>query len=212
MNIADLRREYTKANLSRKDLKPNPLAQFRIWFDQACAAEILEPNAVTLATVAPDGAPWTRTVLMKSFSAEGFLFFTNYKSRKAQHIAANQNVSLLFPWLAIERQVIINGCAQKISPEQSREYFRSRPQGSQIAAWASPQSQAIPSRKLLELKWDRIKQKFPDGEIPLPPFWGGYQVVPKTIEFWQGGKNRIHNRFLYIHQNKDRWQIQRLAP
>lgn len=212
MNIADLRREYAEASLGKKDLDSNPIAQFRLWLAQACQAKILEPNAMTLATVDPDGKPWTRTVLMKGFGKEGFLFFTNYESRKARHLAANENVSLLFPWIALERQVIINGRAVKILPKESLQYFRSRPKGSQIGAWASPQSQAILSRKFLVLQCDEIKQKFAGKEIPPPPFWGGYRVIPQTIEFWQGGRNRIHDRFLYTRQSDDRWQIQRLAP
>ena len=212
MNIADLRREYAEASLIKKDLAPDPIAQFRLWIDQACQAKILEPNASTLSTVDLDGKPWSRTVLMKGFGREGFLFFTNYKSRKAKHIAANKNVSLLFPWLALERQVIIHGHAAKILPKESLQYFQSRPKGNQISAWASPQSQAIPSRKFLTLQWNNIKQKFADKEIPPPPFWGGYRVIPQTIEFWQGGKHRIHDRFLYTRQSADRWQIQRLAP
>ena len=212
MNIADLRREYAEASLSKKDLAPDPIAQFRLWLDQARQAKILEPNASTLSTVDLDGKPWSRTVLVKGFGKEGFLFFTNYESRKAKHIAANENVSLLFPWLALERQVIIHGRAAKILSKESLRYFRSRSKGSQISAWASPQSQAIPSRKFLTLQWNNIKQKFADKEIPPPLFWGGYRVVPQTIEFWQGGKHRIHDRFLYTRQNDDRWQIQRLAP
>lgn len=212
MNIADLRREYAKASLSKKDLASNPIAQFRLWLDQARQAKILEPNAGTLATVDSEGKPWTRTVLIKGFGKEGFLFFTNYESRKAKHIAANANVSLLFPWLALERQVILHGCAAKILQKESLQYFHSRPKGSQIGAWASPQSQAIPSREFLASQWNEIKRKFAGKEIPLPPFWGGYRVVPQTIEFWQGGKNRIHDRFLYTRQTAGRWQIQRLAP
>ena len=212
MNIADLRREYAEASLSKKDMVSNPIAQFGLWLDQACQAKILEPNAATLATVDPDGKPWTRTVLAKGFGKEGFLFFTNYESRKAKHIAANKNVSLLFPWLAIQRQVIIHGRAAKILPKESLQYFQSRPKGNQISAWASPQSQEITSRKFLTIQWNNIKRKFANKEIPPPPFWGGYRVVPQTIEFWQGGKHRIHDRFLYTRQNNGRWQIQRLAP
>ena len=212
MNIAELRREYTKECLRRDDLDPNPFIQFRRWIDQACKAELLEPNAMTLATVDPAGQPWTRTVLMKGFSEKGFLFFTNYESQKSQQILQNQRVSLLFPWLALERQAIINGRAEKITPAESYHYFKTRPEGSQVGAWASPQSQVIPSRKLLELKWDEIKRKFANGKIPLPSFWGGFRVIPHHIEFWQGGTNRIHDRFLYRRQGDDSWHIERLAP
>ena len=212
MNLADLRKEYTKDSLRREHLNPNPFGQFRFWIDQAVETEVLEPNAMTLATVDESGQPWTRTVLMKGFSDEGFLFFTNYESRKAQQLATNPSVSLLFPWLALERQVIINGTAEKISPTESLKYFHSRPEGSQIGAWASPQSQVITSRKLLELKWDEMKRKFSQGKIPLPSFWGGFRVVPQTFEFWQGGQNRIHDRFLYSRQEEGNWSIERLAP
>ena len=212
MNIADLRQEYTKDSLRRNNLDPNPFAQFRTWLDQACRVELLEPNAMTLATVDSQGRPWTRTVLMKGFSEAGFLFFTNYESRKAKHLESNRHVSLLFPWLALERQVIVNGTAEKISPTASYEYFKSRPEGSQIGAWASPQSQVITSRKLLELKWDEMKRKFAEGKIPIPSFWGGYRVVPESFEFWQGGANRIHDRFLYQKDSNQDWQIERLAP
>lgn len=212
MNVADLRKNYTKDSLRRSDLDPDPIAQFHTWMDQACKAELLEPNAMSLATVDSNGQPFARTVLLKGFSAEGFLFFTNYESRKAKHIQENAQVSLLFPWLALERQVIINGHAEKISPRESLKYFQSRPEGSQIGAWASPQSQVITSRKLLELKWDEMKRKFAAGKIPLPSFWGGFRVIPQTIEFWQGGQNRIHDRFLYTRNAQSNWSTERLAP
>ncbi len=212
MNVADLRKNYTQAILRRENLDSDPIAQFRTWMDQACNAEVLEPNAMSLATVDPLGHPSTRTVLLKGFSSDGFLFFTNYESRKAQHLDANPNISLLFPWLVLERQVIISGEAKKISPAESLKYFQSRPEGSQIGAWASPQSKVITSRKLLELKWDEMKRKFAAGKIPLPSFWGGYQVIPRTIEFWQGGQHRIHDRFLYSREASKNWKIERLAP
>ncbi len=212
MNVADLRKNYTKDSLRRADLNADPMAQFHTWMDQACKAELLEPNAMSLSTVDSQGQPWNRTVLLKGFSTEGFLFFTNYESRKAQHIQENAQVSLLFPWLGLERQVIANGRAEKISPSESLKYFQSRPEGSQIGAWASPQSQVITSRKLLELKWDEMKRKFASGKIPLPSFWGGFKVIPKTVEFWQGGQNRIHVRFLYTREDDSDWKIERLAP
>ncbi len=212
MNVADLRKNYTKDSLRRADLNADPMAQFHTWMDQACKAELLEPNAMSLSTVDSQGQPWNRTVLLKGFSTEGFLFFTNYESRKAQHIQENAQVSLLFPWLGLERQVIANGRAEKISPSESLKYFQSRPEGSQIGAWASPQSQVITSRKLLELKWDEMKRKFASGKIPLPSFWGGFKVIPKTVEFWQGGQNRIHDRFLYTREDDSDWKIERLAP
>ncbi len=212
MNIADLRRHYTQGTLRREDLEANPFAQFKRWMDQACEAELLEPNAMSLATVDTEGKPFLRTVLMKGYSDAGFLFFTNYESRKAQQIGDNPKVSLLFPWLALERQVIVNGIAKKISPTESLKYFQSRPEGSQIGAWASPQSQIITSRSILELKWDEMKRKFAAGKIPLPSFWGGYCVEPETLEFWQGGANRIHDRFLYTREADANWRIDRMAP
>lgn len=212
MNVADLRKEYIKDSLRRSNLDPNPFGQFKTWMEQACQTEVLEPNAMTLATVDSSGKPWTRTVLLKGFSEHGFLFFTNYESRKSRQIAENAQVSLLFPWLALERQVSINGRAERISASESLKYFQSRPEGSQIGAWASPQSQVITSRKLLELKWDEMKRKFAAGKIPLPSFWGGFRVIPETFEFWQGGTNRIHDRFLYSRESGNDWTIDRLAP
>ncbi len=211
MNLAEFRKEYSDRGLHRDELNPDPVAQFSQWFIQATELEVHEPNAMSLATVDPSGMPCLRTVLLKYYDRDGFVFFTNYSSRKAAHIAANPNVSLLFPWITLERQIIIQGTAEKISTAESLRYFASRPRESQIGAWVSNQSEVISSRKFLMQKLAEVREKFHQGEIPLPSFWGGYRVVPQTIEFWQGGPARLHDRFLY--QKKDAaWEIARLAP
>ncbi|MDJ0737110.1 MAG: pyridoxamine 5'-phosphate oxidase [Nostocaceae cyanobacterium] len=212
MDIGDLRREYTQKGLRRKDLQPDPFHQFEIWFQQACRADILEPNAMILATASADGEPSQRTVLLKYFDREGFVFFTNYESKKARQIGENPQVSLLFPWLILERQVQIMGTAAKISTGESLKYFATRPRGSQIGAWCSQQSTVISSRQLLEMEFTKMREKFIHGEVPLPSFWGGYRVVPKSFEFWQGRPHRLHDRFLYSRADDGSWNIQRLAP
>lgn len=212
MDLSDYRKEYSTRGLRREDLSDDPTEVFEKWFQQATELHVHEPNAMTLATASPEGFPSQRTVLLKAFDRQGFIFFTNYHSRKATHIAANPAVCLLFPWVTLERQVIVQGHAEKISTAESLDYFTSRPRDSQIGAWVSNQSEVITSRKILLLKIEEIKNRFKDGEIPLPSFWGGFRVVPKTIEFWQGGPARIHDRFLYTHQADGSWDIDRLAP
>jgi pyridoxamine 5'-phosphate oxidase len=212
MDIHALREDYKQGELRRKDLHDDPFKQFEKWFQQACNAELLEPNAMTLSTVSKQGQPFMRTVLLKYFDNNGFVFFTNYESRKAQQIGANPNVSILFTWLPLQRQVHITGTAEKVSTTESLQYFTSRPRGSQLGAWTSQQSSVISSRQLLLMQFEQIKNKFLDGEIPLPDFWGGYRVVPTSFEFWQGCTNRLHDRFLYTPQEDQSWQIQRLAP
>lgn len=210
-SLADLREEYSRAGLSRSDLAADPFAQFRRWFDAAVEAKLVEPNAMVLSTT--DGLrPSSRTVLLKAFDERGFVFFTNYESRKARDIAADSRVSLLFPWYPLERQVGILGEASRISPAESLAYFASRPHGSRVGAWVSQQSSVISSRKLLEMKWEEMKQKFRQGEIPLPSFWGGFRVVPTEVEFWQGRENRLHDRFRYVRTEDGAWNIERLAP
>jgi pyridoxamine 5'-phosphate oxidase len=212
MNIHELREEYLKAELSRQDLQSDPFQQFELWFQQACDAEIQEPNAMVVATASPQGEPLVRTVLLKSFDREGFVFFTNYESRKGQQIEENPNVALLFLWLPLQRQVQITGTATKVSTDESFQYFTTRPRGSQLGAWCSQQSSVITSRQVLVDQMESLKQKFADNEIPLPPFWGGFRVKPKSFEFWQGRSSRLHDRFLYSCQEQDVWQIQRLSP
>lgn len=212
MDIGQLRKEYSRLGLTRETLAPHPVDQFEQWFEQASHAELNEPNAMSLATVDETHRPSMRTVLLKQFDREGFVFYTNYNSAKARHMAANPEVSLLFPWIALERQVIICGRAEKISAMQSLKYFTSRPRGSRIGAWVSDQSSVISSRKVLEMQWEKMKQKFADGEVPLPDFWGGYRVEPRTVEFWQGRENRLHDRFIYTLTKDKQWEINRLSP
>jgi pyridoxamine 5'-phosphate oxidase len=209
-DVAALRREYTREGLRRTDLDPDPIAQFRQWFGEAASAELVEPNAMVLGTT--DGKrPSSRTVLLKAYDERGFVFFTNYESRKAQEIAKNPDASLLFPWYPLERQVGILGRAERISAAESLAYFASRPHGSRLGAWVSQQSTVVSSRQFLEMKWDEMKRKFADGDVPLPSFWGGIRVVPTEIEFWQGRENRLHDRFRYTRLG-DAWTIERLSP
>jgi pyridoxamine 5'-phosphate oxidase len=197
--------------LSEADLDADPILQFQHWYEAAIGTGIPEPNAMSLATVAADGQPSLRTVLLKLYDERGFVFFTNYESRKATEMAGNPRVALLFPWVALARQVNIVGKVEKISTAESLRYFATRPRGSQIGAWASHQSQVITSRSLLEMKVDEMRRHFGDGEIPLPGFWGGYRVVPQSIEFWQGRESRLHDRFCYTRQG-GAWAWARLAP
>jgi pyridoxamine 5'-phosphate oxidase len=212
MDLADFRKEYSNRGLGRQEMDADPFAQFSQWFEQATAMKVHEPNAMTLATVTENGAPYQRTVLLKSFDATGFVFFSNYGSRKAQHLTLNPRVSLLFPWITLERQVIIHGSVEKISEAESWKYFSSRPRESQIGAWVSNQSEVIESREVLVRRLAEIEEKFAVGEIPLPPFWGGYRVEPEAIEFWQGGPARLHDRFFYQRENGGGWKIDRLSP
>ncbi|MEE9438097.1 MAG: pyridoxamine 5'-phosphate oxidase [Saprospiraceae bacterium] len=211
-DIKDMRENYDKSFLQKTNLKSNPIDQFSYWFDEVKATNTKEPNAMILATSNSNGTPSLRTVLLKEMDAEGFVFYTNYNSQKAKDIAENPIVSLLFLWKEMERQVRITGLAEKISIAQSSEYFKSRPRGSKIGAWVSPQSEIIASREILESKNADIEAKFKDSEdIPLPLFWGGYIVKPITVEFWQGRPDRLHDRLKYSRKNKN-WIISRLAP
>lgn len=211
MDIHELRREFKREKLDQKDLKNDPFDQFDAWFKIAIKEIDLDPNSMSLATVGADGIPSLRSVLLKYYDKSGFVFFTNYNSRKAQQIKLNPFVSAMFLWLPLERQIIIEGKAEKISKTESLKYFASRPVGSQMGAWVSNQSSIISSRSILMAKLEEIKNKFKDGKIPLPDFWGGYRIVPHRIEFWQGGESRLHDRFLY-ERSGENWIINRLAP
>ena len=211
MSLEDNRREYDYGKLSRESLADDPFAQFTLWMNQAIEAQIQDPTAMSVATVSPEGKPWQRMVLLKGFDEQGFVFYTNLGSRKAKEIEANAQVSLHFPWLQLDRQVIVGGRAERLSAVEVMKYFVSRPKESQLAAWASKQSSRINSRQALETQFAQIKQKFAKGEIPLPDFWGGYRVVPAEIEFWQGGESRLHDRFCF-KRNDDEWDIARLSP
>ncbi|MEX0327000.1 MAG: pyridoxamine 5'-phosphate oxidase [Puniceicoccaceae bacterium] len=211
MDIAHLREDYRREALNRETLKADPMEQFRFWFEQARTAEVKEPNAMVLATVDASGQPFTRTVLLKQMNAGGLVFYTNYESRKAKHLAENNKVSATFLWLDLERQVTVKGTTEKVSTADSLAYFVSRPLGSRLGAWSSNQSSIIKSRSLLEAKLEEMKQKFSDGKIPLPSFWGGYRILPDSWEFWQGRQNRMHDRFLYSAAGEG-WEIERLQP
>jgi pyridoxamine 5'-phosphate oxidase len=198
--------------LRRKDLDPNPFAQFGKWFAQAEAAELKLPNAMTLATATPDGMPSARVVLLKGFDEQGFVFFTNYESQKGRELAENPNAALVFYWVKLDRQVRISGRVTKTSREESADYFRTRPLDSQLGAWASQQSRVIGSREDLETEMQQLLEKYADGNVPLPPYWGGYRLAPDRIEFWQNRTGRLHDRFCYIRQNDNHWLIERLSP
>jgi pyridoxamine 5'-phosphate oxidase len=211
MDVNALRREYLRDGLSRADLDPNPMAQFSHWFAIARQTPMPDPTAMLVATVDTSGQPSLRTVLLKYFDDRGFVFFTHYGSDKAKDIAVNPKVCLSFPWLELERQVHVRGRAEKISAIESARYFFSRPKDSQLAAWISSQSHPLSSRQLLLRQFHEIKAKIGQGEVPAPSFWGGFRVCPKTMEFWQGRKNRLHDRFVY-RRDGDGWKIERLAP
>ncbi|MBV7434836.1 pyridoxamine 5'-phosphate oxidase [Cardiobacteriaceae bacterium TAE3-ERU3] len=213
MDIGHVRHDFNDHQpLEREQLADDPIVQFAKWFDEALGSAMAEPNAFVLATVGPDGRPSQRTVLLKYFDHDGFVFYTNYHSRKAKEIAENAAVSMLFPWFGLQRQVKIEGVAEKVSRAQSLRYFLSRPKDSQLGAWASPQSQVINSRTLLMQQWAKMKEKFAEGDVPLPDFWGGYRIRPHSIEFWQGQPNRLHDRFVYQLSSEKDWFINRLAP
>ena len=211
MELEDIRREYTKGGLRRKDLLPDPIAQFDLWLKQAVEAKLTDPTAMTVATVDNTGQPFQRIVLLKHVDQDGFVFYTNLGSRKAHQIEGNSKVSLHFPWHPLERQVHITGVAEKLSMVENMKYFSSRPKESQLAAIASKQSSRISARGVLEGKFLELKQKFEKGEIPVPSFWGGFRIKPTSIEFWQGGEHRLHDRFLFSKED-GHWDIDRLAP
>jgi pyridoxamine 5'-phosphate oxidase len=212
MQIGDLRKEYTQPPLREAELDPDPVRQFHAWFEQALAAGLPEPNAMTLATATPDGMPAARTVLMKAYDEQGFTFFTNYEGRKGRELAANPRAALLFYWPTLQRQVRIEGTVERVTEAESDAYFRSRPAGSRLGAWASPQSEVIASRDVLERSYREAAEKYPDGEVPRPPYWGGFRVRPLALEFWQGRPDRLHDRLRYRRVQPAGWVLERLAP
>lgn len=211
MDLSDFRREYCQGELSEQDVAETPMAQFEIWLQQALTANLQDPTAMVVATVDEQGQPSQRIVLLKDSNEDGFVFFTNLGSRKAQELKQNKKISLHFPWHSLERQVIVYGEAEPLTTKENMAYFVSRPKESQLAAWASRQSHPISSRKMLMATFERMKQKFSDGEMPTPDFWGGYRVKPAKVEFWQGGEFRLHDRIMYT-KSDGQWQTQRLAP
>ncbi|WP_448519967.1 pyridoxamine 5'-phosphate oxidase [Rhodoflexus sp.] len=212
MSIADLRKDYLKGSLDEKDLNANPFKQFETWFQDARDAGIDEPNAMTLATATKDGKPSARVVLLKGFDERGFVFFTNYESRKGRELSENPNAALCFHWQKLERQVNIVGSVEKISTEDSEAYFNSRPLASRYGAWASRQSEPLESKTALLARVAELALKYPIGNVPLPPFWGGFRVVPDELQFWQGQPSRLHDRFRYLKQTNGVWKIDRLSP
>lgn len=211
-SLADLRREYALESLTERDVDADPIRQFERWFEQATKAGLIEPNAMALATSTPDGRPSVRTVLLKAADARGFVFFTDYRSRKGTELDANPRVALCFWWDVLQRQLLVTGTATRIPNAESAEYFRTRPRGSQIGAWASRQSSRIPSREALEREVARYFAQYPDGtDVPLPHHWGGYRIAPELIEFWQGRPDRLHDRIVYV-RDAGAWRIERLSP
>ena len=210
-SLSDLRKEYTRAGLDESDAAADPIEQFRRWFEEALAANLHEPNAMTLATASSDGRPSARVVLLKGFDARGFVFYTNYEGRKGRELEENTRAALVFYWSELERQVRIEGSVSRVPEEEADAYYASRPRGSRLGAWASEQSRAVEGRAVLERRLSELEDKYEGREIPRPPFWGGYRVEPVTIEFWQGRENRLHDRLVY-RRSGDRWGRERLQP
>lgn len=212
MALADMRKDYTMAGLLEKDLAKNPFRQFEKWFQEAEAAKVLEPNAMTLATTGRDGRPSARIVLLKACDGRGFVFYTNYESRKGRELDVNPHATLLFAWLPMERQVVVEGTVTRVTREESEAYFHSRPRQSQLGAWASPQSTAIAGRAVIEESYRVVEKKYEGREVPLPPNWGGFRLVPDIVEFWQGRRSRLHDRLRYRREAGGDWVVERLAP
>jgi pyridoxamine 5'-phosphate oxidase len=211
LSIADLRREYARASLTERDVAPDPITQFLAWFEQARAAELPEPNAMTLATATPDGNPSARIVLLKGVDERGFVFFTDYRSRKGEELRANPRAALVFHWQELERQVRVTGTAARVPVAESEAYFRTRPLGSRIGAWTSHQSAVIERREVLEERLAELQRTFASGDVPLPPYWGGIRIAPESVELWQGRPSRLHDRIRYVREGSS-WRIERLAP
>ncbi|MEB3311884.1 MAG: pyridoxamine 5'-phosphate oxidase [Snowella sp.] len=212
VSLADLRLNYTQSGLHESDLAQNPFEQFQKWLDQAIAAELPEPNAMTLATLSEDGKPIARMVLLKGLDEQGFIFYTNYDSAKGKQLSSMSTAALVFWWAGLERQVRVEGTVEKVSEEESDAYFQSRPRASQLGAWASPQSQVVASREVLEERLARFEEKFANEKVPRPSHWGGFRVIPHAIEFWQGRPSRLHDRIRYEMTETGDWLYQRLAP
>lgn len=211
-SIADIRKDYAALSLHESDVAPDPIAQFSTWWQQVLNSEVIEPNAMTVATASADGLPAARIILLKGFSPEGFVFFTNYNSFKGMHLAENPKACLVFFWPELERQVRITGVVKKVAAAESDAYFQSRPAGSRIGAWASQQSSVVPNREWLDEQFTQKEREFVSGEIPRPPHWGGYLVQPVVVEFWQGRPSRLHDRIQYTLQENGSWKIERLSP
>ncbi|MEU6868490.1 pyridoxamine 5'-phosphate oxidase [Streptomyces sp. NPDC046876] len=212
LDPATMRKQYRSEIVFEDSLDEDPMQQFALWFQQAADSHLFEPNAMVVSTATPEGRPSSRTVLLKQFDGRGFVFFTNYASRKGREIAANPQVALLFPWHPIARQVIVTGTASRIGRDETAAYFRSRPHGSQLGAWASEQSSVVASRGELDRRYAELAQRYPEGEqVPVPPEWGGIRVVPQEVEFWQGHENRLHDRLHYVLDG-EKWRIERLCP
>ncbi|HRE82622.1 MAG TPA: pyridoxamine 5'-phosphate oxidase [Opitutaceae bacterium] len=213
MSFADLRRDYSLAGLAEKDLAKDPFRQFEAWFQEAEAAKIPEPNAMVLATATKEGRPSTRTVLLKGLDGRGFTFFSNYESRKGRELEANAYASLTFPWIALERQVLVEGTVTKVSREESDAYFQSRPRSSQLGAWVSQQSSVVRDRTVLESSMKALEQKYAGTDVPMPPYWGGYRLAPESVEFWQGRRSRLHDRLRFRRERSGGdWIVERLSP
>jgi pyridoxamine 5'-phosphate oxidase len=212
MNVSDVRREYERAGLSEGELAAGPIEQFRLWLDQAMAADPQEFTAMTLATADREGRPSARVVLLKGVDERGFVFYTNYESRKGRELLENPRAALVFYWAALDRQVRVEGRVERTSREESEAYFLSRPLGSRLGAWASPQSERISGREEIERRVEEVERRFPDGEVPLPDSWGGFRVRPEEIEFWQGRTSRLHDRLRYVRSGDEGWRVERLAP